>query len=54
MKSDAWGDHGRDGLDTAKRDRHRINNTFGIDTATERDQRRRIVEAAKDHLNGPY
>ncbi|KAF0772561.1 Reverse transcriptase domain-containing protein [Aphis craccivora] len=40
-------------LDTVKRDLSKINNTFSIDMATDRDQWRRIVEAAKD-LNGPY
>jgi len=40
-------------FDSVKRDLSKINNTFSIDMATDRDQWRRIVEAAKD-LNGPY
>jgi hypothetical protein len=40
-------------FDTVKRDLSKINNTFSIDMATDRDQWRRIVEAAKE-LNGPY
>jgi hypothetical protein len=40
-------------FDSVKRDLSNINNTFNIDMATDRDQWRRIVEAAKD-LNVPY
>jgi 2-keto-3-deoxy-L-rhamnonate aldolase RhmA len=40
-------------FDTVKRYLSKINNTFKIDMATDRDQWRRIVEAAKD-LSGPY
>jgi hypothetical protein len=40
-------------FDSVIRDLSRINNTFGIDLATDRDQRRRIVGAAKD-LSGTY
>jgi hypothetical protein len=36
-----------------KRDLSKINNTFNIDMAMDRDQWRKIMEAAKD-LNGPY
>jgi len=36
-----------------KREMSKTNNTFNIDMATDRDQWRRIVEAAKD-LNAPY
>lgn len=40
-------------FDTVKRNLSKINNTFSINMATDRDQWKRIVEAAKD-LNGPY
>jgi hypothetical protein len=40
-------------FDSVKRDLSKINNTFNINMATDRDQWRRIVETAKD-LNGPY
>jgi hypothetical protein len=40
-------------FDSVKRNLSKINNTFSINMATDRDQWRRIVEAAKD-LNGLY
>ncbi|XP_025408822.1 uncharacterized protein LOC112682434 [Sipha flava] len=40
-------------FDTVKRDLLKINNTFSIGMATDRNQWRRIVKAAKD-FNGPY
>jgi hypothetical protein len=50
--TDFWGDYTRCGL-IRRRDLPKKNNTFSIDMAMDRDQWRRIVEAAKD-LNGPY
>jgi len=40
-------------FDTVKRDLSKINNTLSVDMATDRDLRRRIVEAERI-LNGPY